>query len=312
MRIEQLQAFLKVAKLGSFQKAALEFNLTQSTISRQIQALETELNCQLFHRATQVKLTVAGELLLRRAGKICQEWDIVTGEINNLFQGQQTELCVAAVHSVCVSHLPALLPKFCQNHPQTQLRVTALGSDRALKVLQDGLVDVAIVMSHRRLAKTKELVINPLYEERIAVLMAHHHPLGKKTEVNWQDLALFPQVVFKDGYQMRQLIEEEFIRRQIPLNISLELNVPEAFYGVVENSQMLAIMPESLLNSALNNPAFTVLNFASDALSGSKTFCRQISVVTTVDRLQIPAIADFFDLVTERLTSSTVIPGSVE
>ena len=43
MRLEQLQTFLWVAETGSFQEAALKSNITQSTVSRQVQALETEV-----------------------------------------------------------------------------------------------------------------------------------------------------------------------------------------------------------------------------------------------------------------------------
>ncbi|WP_338038149.1 LysR family transcriptional regulator [Neosynechococcus sphagnicola] len=60
MRLEQLQSFLAIAQTGSFQQAAQQFGVTQSTISRQIQALESDLGLPLFHRQTQSKLTVAG------------------------------------------------------------------------------------------------------------------------------------------------------------------------------------------------------------------------------------------------------------
>lgn len=302
MRLEQLQAFLKVAELGSFQQAALRSEVTQSTISRQIQGLEGQLKCQLFHRGAQAKLTVAGELFIRRARKICQEWNIASEEISGLFQGKQTELCVAAIPSVCVSSLPSLLSKFCLNHPQLQLRVTALGSDRALKVLQDGLVDVAIIMSHRNLINTKELAVKPLFEEDIAILMAENHPLAQKKEINWKDLGLYPQVIFKDGYRMRRLVEEEFSRREIPLNVSLELNIPEAFYGVVQGSKMIALMPYSLVKSVLNDPSFMVRNLSLSDSPDRLNFRRQVSVVTTVDRLEIPPIADFFNLVVNQLS----------
>ena len=43
MRLEQLRAFLAIAESGSFQKAARKCSVTQSTISRQIQALEADL-----------------------------------------------------------------------------------------------------------------------------------------------------------------------------------------------------------------------------------------------------------------------------
>lgn len=46
MRLEQLQAFLAIAETGSFQGAARKCGVTQSTISRQIQALEGDLGLE--------------------------------------------------------------------------------------------------------------------------------------------------------------------------------------------------------------------------------------------------------------------------
>ena len=60
MRLEQLQAFLSIAQTGSFQQAAKQCGVTQSTISRQIQALEADLEVELFNRSTHAKLTLAG------------------------------------------------------------------------------------------------------------------------------------------------------------------------------------------------------------------------------------------------------------
>ena len=60
MRLEQLEAFLAITEMGSFQAAAQRCGVTQSTISRQIQTLESELQAVLLHRQAQVKVTVAG------------------------------------------------------------------------------------------------------------------------------------------------------------------------------------------------------------------------------------------------------------
>ena len=127
MRLEQLQAFLAIAETGSFQQAARKCGVTQSTISRQIQALEADLKVQLFHRTTQAKLTLAGERLLPRVRKICQEWRYVTEEIADLMAGKQPELCIAAIHSLCAHYLPPVLQKFCRKYPDVQLRVLRAG-----------------------------------------------------------------------------------------------------------------------------------------------------------------------------------------
>ncbi|MBK4731198.1 LysR family transcriptional regulator [Oxynema sp. CENA135] len=310
MRLEQLQAFLAVAETGSFQQSARQCGVTQSTISRQIQALEAELGLPLFHRAAQAKLTLAGDRFWPRARKICQEWDNARQELTDLLAGKQPELCVAAIHSVCAYYLPPVLQKFCQSYPEVQLRVTALGSDRALKVLKDGLVDLAIVMNNRFLTASPEMVVDILYEETIEVLMAVDHPLAQYDRIPWSELARFPQVVFKDGYGMQRLVQDLFLKQGIPLRAVLELNTPDAFRGVVRQGDTIALLPESALVEARHDPTLAVRSLAplssevafeaeKNGENSQVPWNRQVAIVTTRDRLQIPPIAYFWKLVHE-------------
>ncbi|MGJ3244699.1 MAG: LysR family transcriptional regulator [Elainellaceae cyanobacterium] len=291
MRLEQLRAFLNVAETGSFQKAAQKSGVTQSTISRQIQALETELGLPLFHRTSQAKLTLAGDRLLPRARKICQEWCNITDEVAELLDGKQPELCVAAIHSICAHHLPPILQQFCQDYPQVQLRVTSLGSDRALKVLRDGLVDLAIVMNNRFLTASPELVVDTLYEEPIEVLMSVDHPLTRYQQIPWDEMSQYPHVVFKDGYGMQRLVQEQFQRQGLTLKVSLELNTLDAFRGIVRQGSSVALLPRSALLEVSRDPTLTVRQTATPHLS------RQVVLVTTHDRLEIPPIQHFRNLV---------------
>ena len=297
MRLEQLQAFLAVADSGSFQEAARRCGVTQSTVSRQIQALETELKTSLFHRTAQTKLTVGGECLLQRARKICQEWRHVTQELADLMAGKQPELCVAAIHSVCSNFLPPVLKQFCNEHPEVQLRVTALGSDRSLKVLRDGLVDIAIVMNNPLLTTSPEMVVNELYQEPVEVLMSAHHPLTEYTQVPWSELAKFPQVVFKDGYGMQRLVQEQFQRYGATLKAALELNTLDAFRGIVRQGQFIALLPRSALIDSRRDPTLEVRQIESPHLM------RQVVLVTTQDRMQIPPIQYFCELVQDLAAS---------
>jgi DNA-binding transcriptional LysR family regulator len=307
MRLEQLQAFLAIAETGSFQQAAQKCGLTQSTISRQIQSLEAELGLPLFHRTTQAKLTLGGDRLLPRARKICQEWQNVAQEFKDLQAGKQPELCVAAIHSICAYHLPPILQTFCNAYPEIQLRITALGSDRALKVLKDGLVDLAIVMNNRFLSNTPEMVVKVLYDEPIHVLMAANHPLTHYDRIPWAELAHYPHVVFKDGYGMQRIVQEQFLRRGLTLRAALELNTPDAFRGVVRQGEMIALLAESELVEAYSDPGLAVRPIASDSTDSNALadppLTRQVVLVTTSDRLQIPPIQHFYQLVSKALSA---------
>ncbi|MBO9999093.1 MAG: LysR family transcriptional regulator [Cyanobacteria bacterium SID2] len=302
MRLEQLQAFLAVAETGSFQKAAKLCNVTQSTISRQVQALEAEVGLPLLHRSAQMKLTVAGDRFFPHATKICREWKTALAELLELLEGKQSELCVAAIHSVCAQFLPPVLQKFCVDRPDVQLRVTSLGSDRALKVLRDGLVDVAIVMNNSRLTATSEMVTSVLFEESVKVLMAADHPLAKYEEVPWHELARYEHVVFKDGYGMQRLVREAFDRQNKTFKAALELNTLDAFRGIVRQGTWISLLPESALLEASQDPTLTVRPIAVS--SSLPPLTRQVVVVTTQDRLEIPPIAQFYELVCNEVPPS--------
>ncbi len=291
MRIEQLQAFLSVAETGSFQAAAQQCQVTQSTVSRQVQALEAELDAPLFHRGAQAKLTVAGERLLPKAKRIYQDWLQVSRDIADLMAGKQPELCVAAIQSVCATVLPPVLQQFCTEYPQVQLRVTALGSDRSLKVLRDGLVDLAIVMDNPRLTTQPEMVVVPLFEEPVEVLMASDHSLAGQPAIAWEMLGRFPQIVFKDGYGMQRLVQQQFQNQGEVFNPVMELNTLDAFRGVIRQGNFVALLPKSALAECYDDPSLAVRPTEAPILT------RSVVLVTTRDRLVIPPIRRFHDLV---------------
>jgi len=317
MRLEQLQAFLSVAETGSFQQAARKCGVTQSTISRQVQGLEAEVGLSLFHRSAHAKLTVGGERLLPHARKICQTWRNAAVELGDLLAGKQPELCVAAIHSVCAAYLPPVLQRFCRDYPEVQLWVTSLGSDRALKVLKDGLVDIAVVMNNRYFTQAPEMLVEVLYNEPIEVLMAANHPLAEYDRVPWSELIRYPQVVFKDGYGMQRMVQEQFERIGAKLHAVLELNTLDAFRGVVRQGELIALLPHSALIEASGDRTLAIRPIVAKEIANSKVsailfegfangqsaidpaWTREVVLVTTHDRMQIPPIAHFWNLVRE-------------
>ena len=295
MRLEQLQAFLAVAETGNFQQAAQRCGVSQSTISRQVQSLEATVGISLFHRQGNAKLTVGGDRLLVHARKICQIWLSAEQELLDLQSGKQTELCVAGIPSACAYQLPPILQKFSKVYPNVQLRVTTLGSDRALKVLKDGLIDIAIVMNNPFLTASSEMVVEKLYEEKIQLLLTVNHPLCRKESLTWKDLHNVPQAVFKDGYGLQRLVQDQFNRQGLRLNAALELNSLEAFRGVVKQGSLVALLPETFLVEITHDPDLVVRSLNEPCLT------REIVLVTTSDRIQIPPIQYFCKLAAHKI-----------
>ena len=75
---DKLKIFHTVAEATSFTKASTILNLSQSAISRQIQALETDLKVQLFERhARGLVLTENGEYLFKSAHEVISKLKVV-------------------------------------------------------------------------------------------------------------------------------------------------------------------------------------------------------------------------------------------
>ena len=90
MEWNQIIGFYYVAKLGGFTKAAESTFKTQSALTHQVKALETELDCLLFERIgkRKIRLTPAGEKLYKFAEELIEKYNYFIEDLNEL-KGQR-------------------------------------------------------------------------------------------------------------------------------------------------------------------------------------------------------------------------------
>lgn len=140
LSLDGLRAFEAVARRLSFSGAAEELHLTQSAISRQIKALETELGAALFSRGTRkVELTAAG-LLLRQA--VLPALDGIDRAVRQVRVAQgRRAVSVSTFASFATLWLLPRLAGFQQQHPDIDIRISATDQ---LVDMDDPDVDVAL------------------------------------------------------------------------------------------------------------------------------------------------------------------------
>ena len=140
-QLAALRLFVRVARSGSFSRAARELAIAQPTASRTIAALEKEVGAALFTRSTRaLTLTEAGARYLERVEPLLDalaeaEQEVRgTGELRGVLRvGLSSSLAVRAI-------IPAL-PRFAEQHPA--LHVELLIDDKRQDLIVEG-VDVAL------------------------------------------------------------------------------------------------------------------------------------------------------------------------
>jgi DNA-binding transcriptional LysR family regulator len=146
------------------------------------------------------------------------------------------------------------------------------------------------------------MAVELLYEEPIEVLIAANHPLSEYESIPWLELIRYPQVVFKDGYGMQRLIQDKFEQMKATLKAALEVNTLDAFRGVVRQGELIALLPQSALIEARHDPTLAVRPLADNSnLADNSSLTRRVVMVTTQDRLHIPPIQYFWQLVKDNI-----------
>jgi molybdenum-dependent DNA-binding transcriptional regulator ModE len=139
MESQLLEYLLRVAELGSINKAALDLQLSQPALSRHIARLEEEMGVKLFVRAQSgVRPTDAGLLLCERARPLLRQFTLIKEEVGDKAAGVLSVGIAASWQRVFTSKFVATL---VQQYPAISLRVVEGLSDRLRDNMLEGLLD---------------------------------------------------------------------------------------------------------------------------------------------------------------------------
>ncbi|HEV3404950.1 MAG TPA: LysR family transcriptional regulator, partial [Gaiellaceae bacterium] len=139
-----------MARTCSFAKAAAELGYSQPAISQQIAGLERIVGTRLFERGSgprPVKLTAAGELLLRHVEVVQARLAAAQADLEALVAGESGTLRIGTFQSVAARVLPPLVQQFASEWPDVDIRLTERDDDTDLLALVErGELDLAFVM----------------------------------------------------------------------------------------------------------------------------------------------------------------------
>src|SRR5882724_534129 len=121
VKVGHLQAFVTVAQLGSFTRAAKILHISQPALTVQIRQLEASLDdVRLLDRNTRsVRLTKAGKEALPAAQRIIADLEKLVLTAKKAARGKEAVIKTAAISSVASVVLPAAITTFYERHPGT-------------------------------------------------------------------------------------------------------------------------------------------------------------------------------------------------
>ena len=240
MDFGQVEAFVQVAQLRSFSRAAEALQLTQPSITARIQALERELGEELFERRGRgVRMTDAGNAFLPFVERILQTLREGRDAVDEVRNVQLGSLRLGTAITISTYVLPKILRTFCERYPGLDVVIRTGRSEQVLQMLLSDEIHVALA---RTLAHPEADTIH-LYDDEIVLAVNRGHRFAASGRTTVAEAATEPIVLFDRGSSYYGLINNFFRQANVIPNVAMELDSLEATKRMVEEGLGIALVP---------------------------------------------------------------------
>lgn len=197
----------EVARSGSIRRAAERLNIAASAVNRQILKLEQTVGTDLFERVPGgLRLTPAGEAMVRHARATLAEYDRTRAEIDALQGVRSGHIRIASLDSLMPRLLPDVLTSFQAANPMVRFSVTACGPGEIAKRVAEAKADIGVSFELGNTSGTHAVHDVPA---PLCAMMAPSHPLADRATTTFLECAHYPLVAQGDTVPIRTVLELE-------------------------------------------------------------------------------------------------------
>ena len=239
MNLRFLSTFVAIADNAGVGRAAARLNLTQSAVSRQIQALEGELGLQLFARiGRNVRLTSEGEDLLVRSRRLLLEAEAFGQRASALKTGEVGVLRVGATPQVIENLLADFLSRYRKRHAGVEIHLVEDGGSRLPGRLERGDIDVALMP-----AGEDRYSGRLLYPMHVLAVLPQGHRLSRRATLDVTDLANEPLLRLSSGFASHGWFEAACQVAHIRPRVMVESVAPQTLIALARTGHGVALVP---------------------------------------------------------------------
>ncbi len=200
MTFTQIGYFLEVARCLNITEAAAHLHMTQPTLSRQIAAIESELNMQLFIRGQKaLKLTPGGAVLKDELERLMEDYDQILQKAERASWGMTGVLRIGVLEGHDVSEiLPDAIAYLERRYPNVKLYIQRYTYSKLVEYLYTKKLDLIIDYDFH-LKEQSDISTMPVQQVRPVLALPKQHPLAQKEEFALSDLQGEPFVIVNEA-----------------------------------------------------------------------------------------------------------------
>lgn len=204
MELKTLKYFVMIVREQNISKAAERLYLTQPTLTKQMQELESELGVKLFERGKRkITLTEDGLFLYKKAQEIIDLETITKNSFQNKDKKINGEISIACGETYAMNYLLKIYKKIHEENPLITISLFSGNDEDVREKLNNGLAEFALFIGLTNLDNYNFIKL-PL-NETWGLLMNKNSQLVKKETIKSEDLSNLPLLVSRQVYRANEL-----------------------------------------------------------------------------------------------------------
>ena len=290
MHIEfrHLRTIRAIHDAGGVARAADLLNITQSALSHQIKGLEEQTGVELFIRKSKpIRLSAAGQRLLKLANKILPEIDAMQSEFEDLRSGKTGRLHIAIECHACFEWLFPVLEKFRQKWPDVDIDIKPGLAFEALPALQKENVDLVISSDPEKLPG---ISFTHLFDYKSVFVASSKHPLSKKKWIEASDFAKETLITYPVERSRLDVFSQLLIPNKTEPAQIRRADLTSIILLLVASDRGVTVLPDWVVAEVWNNPDYTIKTL------GKKGIKRGLFAATRTECLEKPFVRNLIDL----------------
>ncbi len=292
-----IQAFVSIAEVGSFSKAALALHVTPTALTRRVQKLEAYLGLRLLDRTTRsVTLTTVGQEFLLKAAAIVAEMNTAVGQLKEMAQTSRGSFTLACMSTMSTRLLPLLIRKYADRHPDNRIRLLDMTSNDVREAVLNRKAELGIAIHGDA---NPELDERFLFDDALVLYCHESHPFAARPRLNWKDLKGTDLIMVRGFTATRLLIEYHLLTHGVRAGSAYEVQYHSTAVNLVEAGVGCAVLPWSALGPEGRSPIRRV------ELVGPKVH-RRVMLFTRKRASLTPAAQAFLEVVLRVPTSKAL------
>ncbi len=262
MNLQDIEAFVAVAEMGSVSRAAARLNLTQPAMSRRIQSFEARVGeGALFNRAVKpAVLTTLGNHVLEHCRRVLS----AVAELESCTTGAADpagEIKIGIAHGLGEIVLTGPLDTLRQHYPRVRLQISSNWSVGLIEEVRSGVIDCAVGLLTDDHSIPNGLQKIALGAEEVVVVSASRHPT-KRDGSPWRLRDLTEESWFLNpaGCGCRAALIRAFDRQQLPIRIAAEIFGEDLQLSLLSRSGGLSLVPRRLFEHSPHRKGRQILS----------------------------------------------------